>query len=90
MRKFVILAVLLAGSAPAKAFDSFLPLGMGYSSSNAELSQLSPQDRHIISQTDIYETEIYQRQLQDRQMDARMHSFTSDRNLDGTALGLNY
>ena len=90
MRKFAILAVLLAGSVPAYAFDTFLPLGMGYSTSNAKLSQLSPEDRRVISQTDIYETEIYQRQLEQRQLDARMRSYSGDRNSDFTGANPNF
>jgi serine/threonine protein kinase HipA of HipAB toxin-antitoxin module len=90
MRKLAILAVIFAGVTPAKAFESFLPTGMGYSSSNAQLSQLSAQDRSIISQTDIYETDIYQRQLRARQLDARMRAFSNDRNSDGILPPINY
>ena len=90
MRKFAILAVFIAGTAPACAYDTFLPMGMGYSTSNAQLSQLSPADRRIISQTDIYETEIYQRQLEQQQLDARMRSYSGDRNSDFTSANPNF
>lgn len=90
MRKFFVLAILLAGVAPAQAFETFVPTGMGYSSANVGLSQLSAHDRSIISQTDIYETEIYQRQLRARELDSRRSSFSSDRNSDGISPTLNY
>ena len=90
MRKFAIFAILLTGTAPAFAFDTFLPTGLGYSSANVGLSQLSARDRAIISQTDIYETEIYQRQLRARELDSRRGAFSSDRNSDGISPSLNY
>jgi len=90
MRKLFILAVLLAGAVPAQAFDTFVPMGMGYSTSNAELSKLSARDRAIIAQTDIYETDIYQRQLRAREFDARTRAFSSDRNSDGILPPINY
>ena len=90
MRKILIVVVGLLGAAPAYAFETFLPTGMGYSTSNAKLSQLSARDRSIISQTDIYETDIYQRQLHARQLDARMRAFSSDRNSDGISPPINY
>jgi len=83
MRKILVAVVVLAGITPAHAFENFLPSGMGYSTSNAKLSQLSARDRSIISQTDVYETEIYQRQLRARQLDARVRAFSGDRNSDG-------
>lgn len=90
MRNIFVVAVILVGVSPAYAFETFLPLGLGYSSANASLSQLSAKDRSIISQTDIYETDIYQRQLRAKQLDARMRAYSSDRNSDGISPSLNY
>ncbi len=83
MRKILVIAILCAGVSPALAFENYLPTGMGYSTANAKLSQLSARDRAIISQTDVYETEIYQRQLRARMIDARARAFSGDRNSDG-------
>ena len=93
MRGFVLAGLAAAAlliSGPAQAFDRFIPMGLGYSSANIGLSQLSESDRRIISQTDIYETDIYERQLRARQMDTRMQHFMNDRNFDGTDTGINY
>lgn len=90
MRILAVIAVMLAASVPAQAFENFLPLGLGYSTSNVGLSQLSAKDRSIISQTDIYETDIYQRQLRARETDSRRRAFSSDRNSDGISPSINY
>jgi hypothetical protein len=87
MKKTLILGVVLAAglvSGRAQAFDTFIPMGFGYSTSNMQPSQLSEQDKKIIGQADIYETDIYQRQLRARETDTRMQNWRSDRNFDGT------
>jgi hypothetical protein len=90
MRTLAFVAVILAGVSPAYAFDTFLPSGMGYSSANIGLSDLSAADRAAIARADIYETEIYQRQLHAKQFDARTSAFSNDRNSDGISPDLNY
>jgi len=90
MRKLAFVTVILAGVSPACAFDTFLPSGMGYSSANIALSDLSAADRAAISRADIYETELYQRQLRAKQFDARTSAFSGDRNFDGISPELNY
>jgi hypothetical protein len=90
MRRLAFVAVILAGVSPAYAFDTFLPSGMGYSTSNIGLSDLSAADRAAIARADIYETEIYQRQLRAKQFDARTSAFSNDRNSDGISPDLNY
>ena len=87
MKKFLILGIVLSSglvASEARAFDTFIPLGFGYSTSNAQPSQLSQHDKQIIGQADIYETDIYQRQLRARETDTRRQKWSSDRNYDGT------
>ena len=93
MRKNVWAGLLLAmtlGAPSAFAFDTFIPLGFGYSTSNNKPSQLTPNERSVISQTDIYETDIYQRQLRARQDYSHMQRIWNDRNSDPTDFSVNY
>ena len=85
----VSLAVL-AFCGPAQAYDSFLPLGLGYSTHSVDLSSLTPKQRAAINKADIYETEIYGRQLRARQFDSRMQHFMNDRNDSVTDNWINY
>ncbi len=93
MRHLLILATVCVAACvatPAMAFDTFIPLGMGYSTQGGSLSGLSAQERDTINQADIYETDIYQRQLHARQNDSRMRRFSSDRNSNGTDFSVDY
>ncbi|MBG1231498.1 hypothetical protein [Aestuariivirga litoralis] len=87
MKKSLILGVVVAAgfiAGEAQAFDTFIPMGFGYSTANSDPSMLSAAERKAIAKADIYETDIYQRQLHARQTDSRMSRFMSDRNSDGT------
>ncbi len=93
MRRVLILTAICAVGGfvtPALAFDTFIPLGMGYSTQDGSLSGLTAQERNTINQADIYETDIYQRQLRARQNDSRMQRFSSDRNSNGTDFSVDY
>ena len=93
MRVLALAGFVLAlglGAPGAHAFDSFMPLGFGYSTTNTDPSTLTARERAAISQTDIYETDIYQRQMRARQFDSRMQRFLNDRNSDGTDYSPNY
>ena len=81
---------ILIGSAPARAYDSFVPLGLGYSTQSVDLTKLSARQRAAINQADIYETEIYQRQLRAKRFDSKFQNFSSDRNANLTDNWLNY
>ena len=85
----VSLAVL-AFCGPAQAYDSFLPLGLGYSTHSVDLSTLTPKQRAAINTADIYETEIYQRQLRAKKFDSKFQNFRSDRNANLTDGWINY
>ena len=81
---------ILAFCGPAQAYDSFLPLGFGYSTGSVDLRTLTPRQRAAINQADIYETEIYGRQLRAKQFDSKFQNFRSDRNAELTDTWLNY
>ena len=81
---------ILALCGPAQAYDSFLPLGIGYSTQSVDLTALTPKQRAAINKADIYETEIYQRQLHARQFDSKFQNLSSDRNANLTDGWINY
>ena len=65
-------------SAPASAYENFIPLGAGYSTSLSALPGIDSERQRIIQQTDIYETELYRKQLQQRIQDSRNSAFFND------------
>ncbi len=81
MRTIGILAVILGFVAlvgPATAYDTFIPLGTGYSSSVSSIPAIESERQRIIEQTDIYETEIYNKQLQQSILNSRSNAFFND------------
>ena len=74
---------------PARAYENFIPLGTGYSTSVSSIPAIKSERQRIIEQTDIYETEIYNKQLQERIFTSRSgaffdnpQGFNSDRSID--------
>ena len=81
MRVFGILVAFLTiavVSVPAQAFETFIPLGTGYSTSVSKDPAIESERQRIIEQTDIYETQIYNQQLQQRNFQARSSAFFND------------
>ena len=81
MRVFGIMAVTLTSALwamPAQAYENFIPLGTGYSSSVSTIPGVESERQRIIEQTDIYETEIYNKQMQERLLQARSSAFFND------------
>jgi hypothetical protein len=70
-------AVLCGGFAPAHAYESFIPLGTGYSTNVSELPSLNSDSQSLSAQTDIYETEIYRRALEERKHKSAIKQFFS-------------
>lgn len=71
-------AVVCGGVAPALAYESFIPLGTGYSTSVSELPALNSDAQSLASQTDIYETELYRRALEERKHKSAIKQFFSN------------
>jgi hypothetical protein len=92
MRILGILSVVVVASVlatPAFAFETFIPLGTGYSTSVSSIPSLESERQRIIEQTDIYQTEIYNKLLQERILESRNNAFfydsaafASDRSID--------
>lgn len=81
-----VLAVLTVPSAPALAYENFIPLGTGYSTAVGSLPLFESEEGQVIQKTDIYESEIYRRARGDAEFDSRMRQFFSD----GEAMGPDY
>ncbi len=75
---FLVGAVICCGFAPAQAYESFIPLGTGYSTSVSELPALNSDAQSLSSQTDIYETELYRRALEERKHKSAIKQFFSN------------
>lgn len=92
MRVVLLAGVMVAalGVAQAKAYDTFIPLGLGYSTTEGSVSALSASEQQAINQADIYETDIWQRQHRARQFDSKMQRFLNDRNSNGTDTWIDY
>jgi len=94
MRKFLwvsAIAVLSVGAASsAFAYDTFIPLGLGYSTTNSDGAQITPEQQAAINQADIYETEQYNKQLRQKQLDSQMYRFMFDRQSNDFGSSLDY
>ena len=71
-------AVVCGGFAPALAYESFIPLGTGYSTNVSKLPSLNSDAQSLSAQTDVYETEIYRRALEQRNHNSAIKRFFSN------------
>ena len=71
-------ALVCSGFAPAHAYESFIPLGTGYSTNVGELPSLNSDAQSLSAQTDIYETEIYRKALEQRNHNSAIKRFFSN------------
>jgi hypothetical protein len=74
----------------AQAYENYIPLGAGYSSTVDTLPQFDSDAGQISQQTDIYETEQYKRNRKQAEEDSRMRAFFSDRNSTGVDNSIDY
>jgi hypothetical protein len=81
---FAVLAV------PAQAFETFIPLGTGYSTSVSSDPAIESERQRIIEQADIYETEIYQKQLEQQILQSRSSAFFNDSAAFASDRSINY
>jgi hypothetical protein len=78
MHIFLVGAVVCSGFVPAHAYESFIPLGTGYSTQVSEIPALNSDAQSLATQTDIYETEIYRRALEQRMHNSAIKKFFSN------------
>ena len=91
MRTVLITGLVFLGlSGSAQAYDTFIPLGFGYSTTQRNAQTVTAQEQKTIDQADIYETDIYKRQVRAREFDSRNRRFQDDRNWNGTDNWIDY
>lgn len=86
----VACAALTVMTAPALAYENFIPLGHAYSPEDAELPPINSDQERIISQTDVYEAEIYTRQRTAKQFSSQLERFRNDQELRGGSDFIDY
>lgn len=75
---------------PAQAYENFIPLGTGYSTSVSSIPGIKSERQRIIEQTDIYETEIYNKMLQQRNLESSSSAFFNDSEAYASDRFINY
>jgi hypothetical protein len=76
----LVLAAVMGATAPALAYENYIPLGTGYSASVSSLPQFDSEEGIIASRADVYETELYLRARKRAEDDSRLRQFFSDSN----------
>ena len=85
-----ILAVCLGLTAPAFAYENFIPLGAGYASGKNVLPRLDSEEQAFTAQTDIFESELYRKQLEQRRSQSYLNRFNSDINSSASDNNIDY
>jgi hypothetical protein len=73
-----VCAVVCSGFNSAHGYESFIPLGTGYSTNVSELPAFNSRAQSLAAQTDIYETELYRRALEERKHKSAIKQFFSN------------
>ncbi len=89
---FLGFAALLSVGAvsPASAYETFIPLGTGYSTDIDSVPSFDSQRGEIIQQSDIIETEIYLQKRKEQEADSRFNRFFSDTEISGADNSIDY
>lgn len=90
--KTILAALFLAaaGAAPAMAYENFIPLGTGYSTTHSSLPTLNSSEDQVTSQADLYETEIYRKHEAERLHDSYLQRFVSRPESAGGDMSIDY
>lgn len=89
--RITMLAIALTvWSAPAMAFENFIPLGHNYSPDDQHLPAFNSPEDVLNSQVDIFETEIYTRQRIAKEFNSRLTQFSNEQELKGTSDFIDY
>ena len=90
MRIAIITLSALLASAPAMAFENFIPLGHNYSPDDQTMPEFNSDADRLNSQVDIYETEIYTRQRRAKQFSSNLDQFSNNQELKGASDFIDY
>ncbi len=83
-------SLLLVLANPAAAYETFIPLGTGYSTDVSSVPEFDSQRGEINQQADIFETEIYLRRRNAAVRDSYMNRFSSDPEVSGGDYNIDY
>ena len=83
-------AILAIATAPALAYENFIPMGQSYSPGENELPRLDSEQDRLNSQVDIYESEIYNRQRELKEFSTQMNSYSLGQTPSGTSDFIDY
>ena len=87
---FIVCAICFGLSAPAMAYENFIPLGAGYASGKNVLPRLDSEEQAFTAQTDIFESELYRKQLEQRRSQSYLNRFNSDINSSASDNNIDY
>jgi hypothetical protein len=84
------LTVAAFSSASAFAYENYIPLGTGYSSTVDEVPRFESEQGQVIQQTDVYETELYMKARKRAEEESRLREFFSDAESTGSNGHIDY
>jgi hypothetical protein len=84
------LTVAAISGSSAFAYENYIPLGTGYSSSVDEVPQFDSEQGQVIQQTDVYETELYMKARKRAEEESRLREFFSDAESTGANGHIDY
>jgi hypothetical protein len=92
MRRLLVIApaLMVLGFPHASAFETFIPMGTGYSTEISEVPAFDSSRGRVNQEADIIETEIYRRQREAQMRDSRMSRFKSDPEVSGGDDSIDY
>jgi hypothetical protein len=89
-RVSLIIALMLSASAPAVAYENYIPLGAGYSTRVNRLPAFDSDEGKISQETDVYESELYRIKRKSVEDDSRFRQFFSSPESTGVDTHIDY
>jgi hypothetical protein len=91
MIRFSLAALaLVAFSSASMAYENYIPLGTGYSTTVDSLPSFDSEAGQIIERTDVYETEQYLLNRKRAEQDSRLQNFFSRSDSSGVDNSIDY
>ncbi len=89
-RIVVAMGVVAACATGAKAFETFIPMGTGYSTEITDVPAFDSTRGRVNQEADIIETEIYRLNRLEAQQESRLNRFFSDAEVSGGDESIDY
>jgi hypothetical protein len=90
MRNLFLLTLAVGFASPALAYESFIPLGAGYSTSVSAVPVFGSAEARKAARSDSYETDIYLKGRKKIEDESRLRQFLSNRNSSGVGGHIDY